>query len=282
MGNKHGPQAKQPAKQADGMSSSAGSRRSMFGQRGLSNGNRSNRSRFSTLGRKSKRREVLPSDEEKFEELKEVVLMDVSRQTDIERELEKHNHFRLSRQVSLQVNPRQRMASSPLQQNSRDVMVKKTISESPISDVKIELRDAQAEAEHLRSLTSEQTAHLTKADEYILEAQKDLEILIKLMHQTTFLKPQPDDVAGEATSQQETFTEFGMRSEDSVMENSKRLMEKLATHRLESECCICISAPRSIASLPCRHVNMCLRCSKDVNTCPVCRADIQFKVRMFL
>ncbi len=40
-------------------------------------------------------------------------------------------------------------------------------------------------------------------------------------------------------------------------------------------CVVCLTLPRTIALLPCRHCCLCPSCSERVEHCPVCRADIR-------
>eukprot|EP00440_Ansanella_granifera_P013115 gb/GFBE01014252.1/.p1 GENE.gb/GFBE01014252.1/~~gb/GFBE01014252.1/.p1 ORF type:complete len:252 (+),score=44.19 gb/GFBE01014252.1/:1-756(+) len=50
-------------------------------------------------------------------------------------------------------------------------------------------------------------------------------------------------------------------------------------------CCVCYSAKKDAALVPCGHKSMCLRCSSQMQSrglaCPVCRAPIQSVLRVY-
>lgn len=55
------------------------------------------------------------------------------------------------------------------------------------------------------------------------------------------------------------------------------------------ECVICLSAPLEIACVPCGHLSLCEKCyseknnnlSKQLETCPICRAPVQLMMKIF-
>lgn len=47
-------------------------------------------------------------------------------------------------------------------------------------------------------------------------------------------------------------------------------------------CVVCIDAEKSVLLLPCRHVCVCKLCSRQIDSCPVCRAQIQDKINVFM
>jgi len=53
-----------------------------------------------------------------------------------------------------------------------------------------------------------------------------------------------------------------------------------------AECVICMSSPKSIAVLPCRHLCMCSDCAKDLHRsmdgCPMCRCKVESLLQMNL
>jgi len=53
-----------------------------------------------------------------------------------------------------------------------------------------------------------------------------------------------------------------------------------------AECVICMSNPKSIAVLPCRHLCMCSDCAKDLHRsmdgCPMCRCKVESLLQMNL
>ena len=53
-----------------------------------------------------------------------------------------------------------------------------------------------------------------------------------------------------------------------------------------TECCICLTGPRTILLLPCKHMCLCDKCGSDdspqiISKCPICRNDIQQKLSVF-
>jgi len=52
----------------------------------------------------------------------------------------------------------------------------------------------------------------------------------------------------------------------------------------ERTCCVCMTLPKSVLYLPCKHVCVCKACSElpGSNTCPLCRVAIETKMVIFL
>ena len=44
-------------------------------------------------------------------------------------------------------------------------------------------------------------------------------------------------------------------------------------------CIVCLSLPRTIALLPCRHCCLCPTCAQRVEQCPICRSEIRALVQ---
>mmetsp|Transcript_22342 Transcript_22342/g.60997 ORF Transcript_22342/g.60997 Transcript_22342/m.60997 type:complete len:348 (+) Transcript_22342:1-1044(+) len=59
-------------------------------------------------------------------------------------------------------------------------------------------------------------------------------------------------------------------------------VESAAAEPGAPECKICLIAAVEIAFVPCGHACTCLGCSGNVGECPLCRAPIQHKMRIFL
>ena len=47
-------------------------------------------------------------------------------------------------------------------------------------------------------------------------------------------------------------------------------------------CVVCIDQDKSVLLLPCRHVCVCKLCSRQLDTCPVCRTHIDDKINVFM
>jgi hypothetical protein len=48
------------------------------------------------------------------------------------------------------------------------------------------------------------------------------------------------------------------------------------------ECCVCLSKRRTHVMIPCGHRAICEECAPAINTCPICRAAVTTKVKVFL
>lgn len=48
-----------------------------------------------------------------------------------------------------------------------------------------------------------------------------------------------------------------------------------------TECVVCMENRCDIIFLPCGHVCCCFKCEKDIAACPLCRASIAQKVRLY-
>ena len=48
-------------------------------------------------------------------------------------------------------------------------------------------------------------------------------------------------------------------------------------------CCICQDAEREVLLLPCKHFCLCSKCAshESLRACPICRGEIQEKIRAF-
>ncbi|CAD7965186.1 unnamed protein product [Amoebophrya sp. A25] len=46
----------------------------------------------------------------------------------------------------------------------------------------------------------------------------------------------------------------------------------------QSLCCVCFEADRSVLLRPCSHLALCEKCSKKVETCPICRSRITSRI----
>lgn len=46
-------------------------------------------------------------------------------------------------------------------------------------------------------------------------------------------------------------------------------------------CCVCLSKPLQVVLIPCGHACVCRKCSRMLDTCPLCRLDIQATQRFY-
>jgi len=61
-----------------------------------------------------------------------------------------------------------------------------------------------------------------------------------------------------------------------------KLTEKFTQIKDESMCQICMENPKNVVFTPCGHLCVCIECSKTINKCPMCRADILQKIKTFM
>ena len=50
---------------------------------------------------------------------------------------------------------------------------------------------------------------------------------------------------------------------------------------LSGECIICCENERDALYLPCRHNTACLRCSKSLTYCPICKVKIEDMIKIY-
>ena len=75
-----------------------------------------------------------------------------------------------------------------------------------------------------------------------------------------------------------------------LRDRSKKILDSLSelvghTKHPSKTCNVCYSRPQPHAMLPCGHFGMCFNCairSKDRGRCPVCRADIEQIVKIYV
>lgn len=46
-------------------------------------------------------------------------------------------------------------------------------------------------------------------------------------------------------------------------------------------CCVCLSKPIQVVLIPCGHACLCRKCSRQLDTCPLCRLQIQATQRFY-
>jgi Zinc finger, C3HC4 type (RING finger) len=63
--------------------------------------------------------------------------------------------------------------------------------------------------------------------------------------------------------------------------NQDQHQDQPSTNEAE-ECRVCMEMKRCISLQPCGHTVTCKRCSDNIEICPVCRANIEAKIRVYL
>uniref|UniRef100_A0A6B2LWW0 RING-type domain-containing protein n=1 Tax=Arcella intermedia TaxID=1963864 RepID=A0A6B2LWW0_9EUKA len=62
----------------------------------------------------------------------------------------------------------------------------------------------------------------------------------------------------------------------------KETMKKMESYMQEKQACVvCLTDKKAMVFVPCGHMSCCVNCSGRVSTCPVCRAAISQKVKVF-
>lgn len=71
-----------------------------------------------------------------------------------------------------------------------------------------------------------------------------------------------------------------------VVNNAVEVVTEVVTDDKSLQCCICITAPKCVMLLPCKHVCLCEECAKNVElinkNCPICRKRFSKTMRLFL
>ena len=81
---------------------------------------------------------------------------------------------------------------------------------------------------------------------------------------------------------------FYFKSAEEAQVEKRRLEEEL--RRVKSarddsaggRCAVCMGNPLEVALAPCGHVCLCRECADKVDTCPICREDIQDRTGVFV
>ncbi|CAK76878.1 unnamed protein product (macronuclear) [Paramecium tetraurelia] len=61
----------------------------------------------------------------------------------------------------------------------------------------------------------------------------------------------------------------------------KRTTQLITDKNNENSCIICIENDRDALYMPCKHNTACLKCSKNLKDCPICRTKIQDVIRIY-
>jgi hypothetical protein len=78
-----------------------------------------------------------------------------------------------------------------------------------------------------------------------------------------------------------------IKLQKTIREEVKKLTEEIEAmkqkvDRHETLCIICLRNQKNCVFLPCGHLYTCMKCSKDLITCPICREVVKQKVRVFM
>ena len=56
---------------------------------------------------------------------------------------------------------------------------------------------------------------------------------------------------------------------------------KVGEKKSEGMCVICCEIDRDCVYLPCKHNTACIKCSKNLKECPICREKITELIRIY-
>ena len=76
-----------------------------------------------------------------------------------------------------------------------------------------------------------------------------------------------------------------LRAEKHIIDcDEKRLLVENEIARTEAErsCKVCLDQPSSVVFEPCLHCCACQSCAAKIQTCAVCRAPIEGRIRIYL
>ena len=75
---------------------------------------------------------------------------------------------------------------------------------------------------------------------------------------------------------------IGAISTFKVKRSSSNYLESNNPKNLEfNSCAICYEADKDTVFLPCKHNVTCLKCSKNVKNCPICRVKIKETIKIY-
>ena len=77
-------------------------------------------------------------------------------------------------------------------------------------------------------------------------------------------------------------TETNKKKKKKKRKRVKKYKKDEVTSIEEKQCKICMTNRMKVLFLPCRHLLSCSTCSKQCNSCPVCRKNISSKIHIFI
>ena len=138
------------------------------------------------------------------------------------------------------------------------------------------MKNERSEKEELTRKLSAMTRKMETLKESCESMKSNLEKAVKTAEQCQKGKSNLDRQLIQAKK------ELGTKEKEFVVRI--RTLEGLVTHwqgRADFSCSICLENPRSSCLQPCRHVCVCDDCSRDLTECPICRAHIDFKEKVY-
>jgi hypothetical protein len=94
---------------------------------------------------------------------------------------------------------------------------------------------------------------------------------------------QPKKDAEKKSADTETNLSETLKKTDLSKDSTKdmALLEEYERLKNERLCVICLNKDKNVIFLPCAHFAACLECSMSLNNCPMCRSEIQARIRAF-
>jgi hypothetical protein len=89
----------------------------------------------------------------------------------------------------------------------------------------------------------------------------------------------------ETAKQQEALHDLKRKRTDEPIDKLDLNIDQQLRKRQISEastCIVCIDREKSVACMPCKHLCLCVECSKNLKICPLCRQEIQSTLELFV
>jgi len=71
------------------------------------------------------------------------------------------------------------------------------------------------------------------------------------------------------------------KSKKAELEQKERDLNALKDANADAMCVVCTEHVKDIAFVPCGHICACFTCAKALDTCPVCRAGVVTRQRVY-
>ena len=68
---------------------------------------------------------------------------------------------------------------------------------------------------------------------------------------------------------------------DGMLQATTALLDELQTEKSQNRCSVCMDQEIDCVLMPCRHRAMCQGCSNMCQRCPLCRASITERLKVF-
>ena len=144
-----------------------------------------------------------------------------------------------------------------------------SMAREELVDTQCELSHRQGIADALRADMEELKASYARSDEVAQQKTQRLKRMLVERSSTLYELVSGREGAGSSVS------------EVRVRELSRLLREEMRALEEQRLCVVCATEEKAIVLMPCRHHQICEPCSKELNICPLCRAAITDRIKIF-